>query len=265
MVVAAQHVTWFSLGGSAEFATPDDQCVFEQPALFQVAEQGGAGLVDLEFLGLADKFVGSAGSTFSFAAHARARYGLRDGKHSVVRDMPQSVIVFGHEGILRSDPDFMAAYVMSEILGGGGLTSRLTEEIREKRGLTYGVSFGLLPMQRTGVYAGVLQTKNESAGEALDLARKVIARYAEEGPTQAELDEAKTYLTGSYALRFSSNAAIANQLLGLQQQNLGIGYVETRNAKVEAVTLEQVKAQARRLLHPDRLIVSVVGRPEGIK
>ncbi len=181
------------------------------------------------------------------------------------RDMPQSVIVFGHEGILRSDPDFMAAYVMSEILGGGGLTSRLTEEIREKRGLTYGVSFGLLPMQRTGVYAGVLQTKNESAGEALDLARKVIARYAEEGPTQAELDEAKTYLTGSYALRFSSNAAIANQLLGLQQQNLGIGYVETRNAKVEAVTLEQVKAQARRLLHPDRLIVSVVGRPEGIK
>lgn len=181
------------------------------------------------------------------------------------RDMPQSVIVFGHDGILRSDPDFIAAFVMAEILGGGGLTSRLTTEIREKRGLTYGVSFGLSPGERVGYYAGVLQTANKSAGEALDLARQVIARYAEEGPTQAELDEAKTYLTGSYGLRFSSNAAIASQLLGLQQQNLGIGYIEKRNALVEAVTLDQVKAQAKRLLHPDRLIVTVVGRPEGIE
>jgi len=179
--------------------------------------------------------------------------------------MPQSVIVFGHEGILRSDPDFIPAFVMAEILGGGGLNSRLTEEIREKRGLTYGVSFGLSPSARTGFYAGVLQTGNKTAAEALDVARKVIARYAEEGPTQAELDEAKTYLTGSYGLRFSSNAAIASQLLGLQQQNLGIDYVEKRNALVEAVTLEQVKAQAKRLLHPDRLIVTVVGRPEGLK
>ena len=92
-----------------------------------------------------------------------------------------------------------------------------------------------------------------------------MARMAETGPTQAELDEAKTFLTGSYALRFSSNSAIARQLLGLQQQNLPIDYVLKRNAMVEAVTLDQVKAQAKRLLHPDRLIVTVVGRPEGIK
>jgi zinc protease len=182
----------------------------------------------------------------------------------IARDMPQSVIVFGHEGILRSDPDFIPAFVMSEILGGGGLSSRLSEEIREKRGLTYGVSFGLSPMLRTGLFAGMLQTRNESAGEALSVTREVLARMAAEGPTQAELDEAKTYLTGSYALRFSSNSAIARQLLGLQQQNLGIDYVEKRNAMVEAVTLEQVKAQAKRLLHPDRLIVTVVGRPEGL-
>lgn len=181
------------------------------------------------------------------------------------RDMPQSVIVFGHEGILRSDPDFIPAFVMAEILSGSGLTSRLSEEIREKRGLTYGVSFDLSPSTRTGFYLGFLQTKNETAGEALDVARQVIAKYAEEGPTRAELDEAKTYLTGSYGLRFSSNAAIASQLLGLQQQNLGINYVEKRNALVEAVTLDQVKAQAKRLLHPDRLIVTVVGRPEGLK
>lgn len=187
-------------------------------------------------------------------------------KQTVIpRDMSQSVIVFGHEGILRSDPDFIPAFVMSEILGGGGLSSRLSEEIREKRGLTYGVSFGLSPLERTGLYAGMLQTRNESAGEALAVVREVLAKMATEGPAQQELDEAKTFLTGSYALRFSSNAAIARQLLGLQQQNLGIDYVLKRNALVEAVTLEQVKAQAKRLLHPDRLIVTVVGRPEGLK
>jgi zinc protease len=181
------------------------------------------------------------------------------------RDMPQSVIVFGHEGILRDDPDFMPAFVMSEILGGGGLTSRLASEVREKRGLTYGVGFGLSPMERAGLYAGMLQTRNESAKEALAVIREVLAKMAAEGPTEAELAEAKTYLTGSYALRFSSNAAIARQLLGLQQQDLGIDYVDRRNALVEAVTLDQVKAQAKRLLHPDRFIVTIVGRPEGVE
>lgn len=183
----------------------------------------------------------------------------------IARDMPQSVVVFGHEGILRTDPDFIPAFIMAEILGGGGLSSWLSDEIREKRGLTYGVSFGLSPLQRTGLFTGMLQTRNESAGEALAVAREVLAKMASEGPTQAELDEAKTYLTGSYALRFSSNAAIAQQLLGLQQQNLAIDYVTKRNALVEAVTLDQVKAQAKRLLHPDRLIVTMVGRPEGVK
>ena len=181
------------------------------------------------------------------------------------RDIPQSVVVFGHEGILRSDPDFIPAYVMSEILGGGGLSSNLSEEIREKRGLTYGVSFGLSPSQRIGFYAGVLQTRNETAAEELKVEREVMAKMAGQVPTQQQLDEAKTYLTGSYALRFSSNSAIASQLLGLQQQGLGKDYVEKRNAMVEAVTLDHVKAQARRLLHPDRLIVTVVGRPEGLK
>ena len=180
------------------------------------------------------------------------------------RDMPQSVIVFGHEGPTRDDPDFIPAYIMSEILGGGGFNSRLTEEIREKRGLTYGISMGLSPLDRAGLYVGFLQTKNASAGDALKLIREVLATMAEKGPTQAELDEAKTFLTGSYALRFSSNGAIANQLLGLQQQDLGIGYVNRRNSLVEAVTLDQVKAEAKRLLHPGRLIVSVVGKPQGL-
>jgi len=180
------------------------------------------------------------------------------------RDIPQSIVVFGHGGILRNDPDFFPAYIMSEILGGGGFGSRLTGEIREKRGLTYGVGAGLLPLDRAGLFTGSLATRNEKAGEALALVKEVMKRMAEEGPTAQELAEAKTFLTGSYALRFDSDAAIANQLLAIQQQNLGIDYVATRNAKVEAVTIGQVRQQARRLLHADTLIVTVVGKPVGL-
>jgi zinc protease len=180
------------------------------------------------------------------------------------RDMPQSVIVFGHEGLSRDDPDFIPAYLMFEILGGGGFSSRLTDAIRERRGLTYGIGMELSPMERVGLYAGYMQTRNETAGDALKLIRETLAEMAGTGPTQAELDVAKTYLTGSYALRFTSNNAIANQLLGLQQDGLGIDYIGRRNSLVEAVTLDQVKAQAKRLLHPGRLIVAVVGKPQGL-
>ena len=247
--------------------TPDDlrtahRRIFNRDTL-QVAVVGDISAAELG--PLLDQVFGGLPQSAPQQALPPARPEMGPKLQVIPRDMPQSVVVFGHEGILRSDPDFIPAFVMSEILGGGGMGSRLSDEIREKRGLTYGVSFGLSPLDRTGLYAGVLQTRNESAGEALAVAREVLAKMAKEGPTQQELDEAKTFLTGSYALRFSSNAAIARQLLGLQQQNLGIDYVERRNALVEAVTLDQVKAQAKRLLHPDRLIVTVVGRPEGLK
>ena len=182
----------------------------------------------------------------------------------IPRDIPQSVILFGHGGIERDDPDFIAAYIMTEILGSGSFGSRLTTEIRERRGLTYGVAAGLAPMRRVGLFLGSLGTRNEKAGEALSLVRQELKRMAELGPTSQELDEAKTYLMGSFALRFSTNAAIASQLLGYEQENLGIDYVTTRNARVAAVTLDEVKTQARRLLHGDKLIVTVVGKPDGL-
>ncbi len=181
------------------------------------------------------------------------------------RDIPQSIIVFGHEGILRKDPDFIPAFVMNQILGGGGYASRLTTEVREKRGLTYGVGFGLSPMDHAGLYAGSLGTRNEKVGEALTVVKETLKKMADEGPTQAELDDVKTFLTGSYALRFDTNDKIAGQLLGIQQQNLGIDYINKRNGSVEAVTLDQVKTQARRLIHSEHLIVTVVGKPEGLK
>lgn len=180
------------------------------------------------------------------------------------RAIPQSIITFGSDGMLRADPDFIPAYVASFILGGGGFGSRLTEEVREKRGLTYGVSIGLYPFDHAGLVYGQLGTRNEKAGEALAIVKDTMKRFAEEGPTAAELAETKTYLTGSYALRFDSNSKIASQLLAIQQDKLGIDYVNRRNGLIEAVTLDEVKAQARRIAQPDRLIVTVVGKPEGI-
>lgn len=181
------------------------------------------------------------------------------------RDIPQSIIIFGTEGILRKDPDFIPAFVMSQVLGGSGYASRLMTEVREKRGLTYGVGFGLSPMEHAGLYVGSLGTRNEKAGEALAVVKETLKKLADEGPTQAELDDVKTFLTGSYALRFDTNDKIAGQLLGIQEEDLGIDYINKRNAMVEAITLDQVKAQAKRLLDSERLIVTVVGKPEGLK
>ncbi|MFZ5673312.1 MAG: M16 family metallopeptidase [Pseudomonadota bacterium] len=180
------------------------------------------------------------------------------------RDIPQSIITFGHDGILRKDPDFIPAYVTSFILGGGGFGSRLTEEVREKRGLTYGVSIGLYPFDHAGLVFGQLGTRNEKAGEALTVVKDTMKKFADEGPTAAELAETKTYLTGSYALRFDSNAKIASQLLAIQQDNLGIDYINRRNGMIEAVTLDEAKAQAKSISNPDKLIVTVVGKPVGI-
>lgn len=180
-------------------------------------------------------------------------------------DVPQSVAVFGHEGILRDDPDFIPAYVMNYILGGGGFSSRLTEEVREKRGLSYSVYSYLMPLDRAGLILGGLASSNATMAEALDLIRAEWRRMAEEGVTEEELAKAKQYLTGSYALRFDSNAKIAQMLVGLQAAGLPHDYPEKRNALVEAVTREDIARVARRMLKADDLSISVAGRPEGLE
>lgn len=176
---------------------------------------------------------------------------------------PQSVAIFGHEGIMRDDPDYIAAYVMNHILGTG-FTSRLNQEIREKRGLTYGVASFLTPYDRAALYMGSIASSNENIAEALRLIREEWARMADEGVTQEELDAAQKYLTGSYPLRFDSNSAIASILAGLQFANLPIDYVATRNDAVNAITVEEINRVAARLLQPDKLRFVIVGQPEGI-
>jgi zinc protease len=122
----------------------------------------------------------------------------------------------------------------------------------------------LYPLEHAGVFLGSVGTRNEKAKETIDIVKEVMQRYASEGPTAQELADAKTYLTGSYALRFDSNSKIASQLLGIQQDHLGVDYVNRRNGLIDAVTLEQVKDQARRLVRPDDMIITIVGRPVGI-
>ena len=186
------------------------------------------------------------------------------GIHVVEQDVPQSVAVFGHEGIARDDPDFITAYVMNYILGGGGFTSRLTEEVREKRGLAYGVYSYLTELDSAELYMGGVQTANERIAESLEVIRAEWARMAEGGITADELDKAKTYLTGSFPLRFDSNAKIASYLVFVMMEDLGADYINIRNDLIEAVTLEDVNRVAKRLLKPEALSFVVVGKPVGL-
>ena len=180
-------------------------------------------------------------------------------------NVPQSVAVFGLGAMARKDPDFMAAFVINHILGGGGFSAKLMEEVREKRGLAYSVYSYIQPYQHTSILSGSVATKNESMAESLDIIRAELKKMADVGPSAADLEGAKQYLTGSYALRFDTNSKIATQLLGLLQEGFGTGYVDTRNKLVEAVTLDDVKRVAKRLLKSDGLIVTIVGKPANVK
>jgi zinc protease len=177
---------------------------------------------------------------------------------------PQSVVFFGHQGITRDDPDFFAAYILNEAMGGGRFSARLMREVREKRGLTYGIGTYLVPMDHAELYLGQFSASNDKVAEAIAVVRTEWARVAAEGLTEAELAEVKTYLTGSYPLRFAGNGNIANILVGMQMENLPIDYAVTRNAKVEAVTMDDIRRVAKRLYLPEALHFVVVGQPTGL-
>jgi zinc protease len=179
-------------------------------------------------------------------------------------DIPQSTIRFGMPGLLLKDPDYVPAVVLNHILGGGSFTSRLWQEVREKRGLAYSVNSSLYPYRKAGIFYGGTATKNERAREALDVIRDEIARMADSGPTEDELDKAKRYLVGSYALRFDTSSKIAAQLDGIQVEELGIDYMERRNGEYQAVTLDDLKRVSSRLLGGGKMLVTVAGRPVGM-
>ena len=177
---------------------------------------------------------------------------------------PQSVVFFGHQGITRDDPDFFAAFILNEVLGGGRFSARLMTEVREKRGLTYGIGTYLVPMDHAELVLGQFSASNDKVAEAIEVTRAEWARIASQGITDQELATTKTYLTGSYPLRFDGNGPIANILVGMQMEGLPIDYAVTRNDKVNAVTMADIKRVAARLFRPDQLHFVVVGQPTGV-
>jgi zinc protease len=187
------------------------------------------------------------------------------GERKVVElDVPQSTFRFGRGGIAKADPDYFAAVVVNHILGGGAFTSRLFNEVREKRGLAYSVHSQLHEYDHCAALFGGAATKNERAGETLEVVEAQCRQLGAQGPSAEELDKAKKYLTGSYALRFDTSTKIASQLVRLQLDGQEPSYLDERNAKIDAVTLDDARRAAKRLLGDGKLLVAVVGKPQGI-
>ena len=177
-------------------------------------------------------------------------------------DIPQTMVLFGTQGLKRNDPDYFNGYVMNHILGGGGsLNSRLNQEIRAKRGLAYSVNTRIDPMTHGASWMGGFSTRNEKAGDAVKALLDTLKDFVAHGPTQAQLADAKQFLTGSFVLSLDSNANITGFLISMQENHLGRDYFEKRNSLVNAVTREGVMAMAKRILQPDNLLLVLVGKP----
>jgi len=181
------------------------------------------------------------------------------------RDIPQSVASFAEPGLKRNDPDWFAAFVMNYILGGGSFSSRLLAEVREKRGLAYSLGTGLSPYRHGGLIYGSVGTANAKVAQSIELIRAEWARLAEKGVTEQELEDAKTYLTGSFALGLDSTSSVASLLMSMQLDNLGIDYLQRRDALIRNVTVADVQRVATRLLDPSKLVFVVVGKPVGVQ
>ncbi len=218
------------------------------------------GDVDADTLGkLLDRTFGGLPAKSNLAPVADIEAARPPQRAFIPLDVPQTVVTFGGPGFMRNDPNFMAGYVVNHILGGGTLSSRLYHEVREKRGLAYSVYESLLWMDHSALFVGNTATRADRAGETVEAINKEVRRMAEDGPTQTELDEAKSYLKGSQMLALDTSSKLASALLQYQLDKLPIDYIEKRNAIVDAVTLDDAKRAARRLWGQG-LITVIVGR-----
>ena len=181
------------------------------------------------------------------------------------RDIPQSIVMFSAPGIDLRDPDFRPAQVMNYVLGGGGFSSRLMHEVRSVRGLTYGISTNLAGYRFADILSGSVASDNAKIKESLDVTKAEVEKMRTSGITDEELTGAKAFLTGSYALRFDSNASIAGALLSIALDGFDKDYINRRNPEIEAVTKEQANAAAQRLLDPKAFFWVVLGKPVGLQ
>jgi zinc protease len=225
---------------------------------------GVVGDITAEELGvLLDNLLGDLPETGAPMPEA-ADVTIAGGVDVVDYDTPQSVAIWAQDGIDRNDPDFFPAYVLNTILGGGGFESRLMTEVREKRGLTYGVYSYLVLRDLANVYLGSVSSANDRVAEAISVVKGEWARMAEGGATEEEVAKAKALLTGAYPLRFDGNGAIAQIMVSMQTDGMPVDYIATRNDRVNAVTAEDIARVAAELLDRDALQFVVVGQPEGL-
>lgn len=210
---------------------------------------------------LLDQVFGELPATAALEPIAQTQL-ISGGRLAVIEmDLPQSVAVFGIGAFPQRDPDYMAAFVLNHILGGGGFGSRLMEQVRVKRGLAYSVGTYFTHGRYASVLRGGVATRNDLVGQSLDIIRGELQALADGQVSQRDLDSAKSYLIGSYPLRFDANGKIASQLLALRMEGFGPEYVANRNAVVAAVNVDDLKRVAKRLLDTRNLIVTVVGKP----
>lgn len=223
-----------------------------------------AGDITAEELGLLlDKLLGDLPATGSPLPGA-APWLLAPGVTVQDFPSPQSTVFFGQKGIPRDDPDFFPAFILNEMLGGGRFTARLMTEVREKRGLTYGIGTYIVNRDHADMLLGQFSASNDKVAEAINVVKAEWDRIVSEGVTPEELEATKTYLTGSYPLRFDGNGPIASILVGMQMDGMPMDYVTTRNSKVEAVTMDDIKRVAARLFKAADLHFVVVGQPEAL-
>lgn len=225
---------------------------------------GAAGDISAEELGLLlDTLLGDLPAEGA-PLPGPAEYLLEGGTTVVDFPTPQSVAVFGHRGIERTDPDFFPAFVLNQIMGGGNFRSRLMREVRIARGLTYGIYSYLALSDHQPMIAGQFSSSNDLVAEAVAVTRDQWADIAANGVTDEELRDAITFMTGAYPLRFDGNDTIAGIMAGMQQDGMPVDYIATRNAQVEAVTMDDIRRVAGEFLQPDGLHFVVVGQPEGL-
>ena len=223
------------------------------------------GAIDAETVGrLLDQAFGALPATGRLKPVADTVPAASDKPQVVDLDIPQSTIRFGMNGVPRKDPEHMAAVVINHILGGGVFSARLFREVREKRGLAYSVYSHLSNFDHACLFGGGTSTKNERALESLQVIEEEIGKLASEGPTESELTKAKKFLTGSYALRFDTSLKIASQLVHLQTEGFDVDYLDERNGMIEAVTMDDARRVAKRMLGAGPLLVTMVGRPVGV-
>jgi zinc protease len=214
-----------------------------------------------ELAALVDEVFGELPAGGDQVRIAEARPAENGGLLITRRPVPQSAVTFGQAGPKRDDPDWYAARLVNDILGGAGFRGRLMREIRERRGLAYGVSTELVSFRHAGLILGSVATENARVAQSIALIREEWRHMRDDGPTEAELGAAKTYLIGSFPLTLDTSERIASVLVEMQREKLGIDYLDRRAALLDRVSLDQARRVAHRLLDPDGLTFAVVGDP----